>query len=110
MRSIGISKVCVHAEDHVISVSMEIIPPEDEAAAFIHETNSADVLAESWSISRPDLAAIAPSGAAARVDFYAHGTQPYDRDAFVAQEGDVLCLVSPAGRDPKGDRAGRCYD
>jgi len=39
IHGLGISRACIHTKDYVISVSTEIIRPEDEVEALIHGTN-----------------------------------------------------------------------
>jgi ADP-dependent phosphofructokinase/glucokinase len=91
---LGISRICVHTREYVVSAVRGLIGPEDEISAIEQGVGKAATLAATGSIfgERPSLN-VNPAGASAVNDFCTHGAQRSRSGAYICQGGEFLCLV-----------------
>ncbi len=91
---LGISRVCVHTREYVVSAVRGLIGPEEEISALERGVGMAATLAATGSISgeRPSLNAN-PAGASAVNDFCREGARRSGSGAYIHHDNEFLCLV-----------------
>jgi ADP-dependent phosphofructokinase/glucokinase len=91
---LGISRICVHTREYVVSAVRGLIGPEDEILAIEQGVGKAATLAATGSIfgERPSLN-VNPAGASSVNDFCAHGARRSGSGAYICQGDEFLCLV-----------------
>jgi ADP-dependent phosphofructokinase/glucokinase len=91
---LGVSRVCVHTREYVVSAVRGLIGPEDEISAIEQGVGMAATLAATGSISgeRPTLN-VNSAGASAVNDFCRVGARRSGRGAYICQNDEFLCLV-----------------
>ncbi len=91
---LGISRICVHTREYVVSAVRGPIKPEEEIAAIEQGVGMAATLAATGSIfgERPSLN-VNPAGAFAVNDFCMKGAKPSGSGAYQCLGDEFLCLV-----------------
>ncbi|MDM7912334.1 MAG: ADP-dependent glucokinase/phosphofructokinase, partial [Methanotrichaceae archaeon] len=91
---LGVSRVCVHTKEYVVSAVRDLIGPEDEISAIAQGVGMAATLAATGSISgeRPSLN-VNPAGTSAVNDFCREGARRSGSGAYIHHDNEFLCLV-----------------
>lgn len=91
---LGISRICVHTREYVVSAVRDLIGPKEEIAALERGVGVAATLAATGSIfgERPSLN-INRAGAFAVNDFCMKGAKPSGSGAYKRLGDEFLCLV-----------------
>ncbi len=91
---LGVSRVCVHTREYVVSAVRGLIGPEEEISAIEQGVGMAATLAATGSIfgERPTLN-VNPAGASAVNDFCRVGARRSGSGAYICQNDEFLCLV-----------------
>ena len=92
-RSLGFSRVSVHARDFILSAAEPMISDESEIMALRRGANAAAAMASTGDIFATIPEEINPSGLKATEDFCAIGADPLGRGAVMHSGDTIICLV-----------------